>query len=178
MLAVVYSLHLKIFKTSRLLGPDDPHLANVLSANNLLNGPELRENARVVVMDNFGIIPSNEEQIDFVDQSGYLFGPSLAATLSHIPPVLHWWNIESKLLDIESNNDTVIFVCNKLIPGLINMRNEEIRNKKLKNKEEAAKKSKQRSANPETNESTAETVVINDDESTNTSTANEANKQG
>lgn len=157
------------------MGPDDPHLANVLSANNLLNGPELRENARVVVMDNFGIIPPNEEQIDFLDQSGYLFGPSLAATLSHIPPILHWWNIESKLLDVESTNDVVTFVCNKLLPGLINARNEELRNKKVKEKEDAAKKAKQRSS-AETN-STAP-ALINDDEPTDTFTTNEQPKPG
>lgn len=162
------------------MGPDDPHtqLANVLSSNNLFVGPDLRENTRVVVMDNFGIIPSNEEQIDFVDQSGYLLGPSLAATLSHIPPVLHWWNIESKLLDVESTNDAVMFVCNKLIPTLINMRNEELRNKKTKEKEEGAKKAKQRSNQEANSENTPDTVVINDDESTNTSAPNEQSKQG
>lgn len=160
------------------MGPDDPHLANVLSANNLLNGPELRENARVVVMDNFGIIPSNEEQIDFVDQSGYLFGPSLAATLSHIPPVLHWWNIESKLLDVESTNDAVMFVCNKLVPVLINMRNEELRNKKTKEKDEIAKKSKHRSNQTTNSETNPDTVVINDDDSTNTSAPTEPAKPG
>lgn len=158
----------------RLLGPDDPHVANVLSANNLLNGPDLRENARVVVMDNIGIIPPNEEQIDFVDQSGYLFGPSLAATLSHIPPVLHWWNIESKLLDVESTNDIVMHVCNKLVPILINLRNEELRSKKVLKFDDNIKKIKLK-CNPET---APETVVINDDESTNTSAQSEPAKQG
>lgn len=162
----------------RLLGPDDPHLANVLSANNLLNRPELTENARVVVMDNIGIIPSNEEQIDFVDQSGYLFGPSLAATLSHIPPVLHWWNIESKLLDVESTNDAVMFVCNKLLPVLINIRNGELRNKKSKERDGTSKKSKQKS-NPEANsETTPDSLLVNDDDSTNASGPNEPVKQG
>lgn len=147
-----YTRRVFIFPTNvtlRLLGPDDPHLANVLSANNLLNGPELiRENARVVVMDNYGLVPPNEEQIDFVDQSGYLFGPSLAATLSHIPPVLHWWNIESKLLDFDSANDAVIYVCNKLLPCLINKRNEELRNKKAKEREDALKKPKPKIQSP------------------------------
>nr|XP_023021300.1 E3 ubiquitin-protein ligase HUWE1-like [Leptinotarsa decemlineata] len=128
----------------RLLGPHDPHIANMMSANNLLSGPtEIRESARVVVMDNFGIIPSNEEQIDFVDQSGYLFGPSLAATLNHVPPVLHWWNIESKLLDLDSVFDCTTAICNKLLPSLINYRNEEIRTKKNKEEDENSKKRKQ-----------------------------------
>lgn len=147
----------------RLLGPHDPHMANMMSANNLLSGPtEIRESARVVVMDNFGIIPSNEEQIDFVDQSGYLFGPSLAATLSHVPPVLHWWNIESKLLDLESVYDCTTYVCNRLIPNLIKYRNEELRNKKTKEDEENSKKRKQQKGEPEIHdEYSQETVLFN-----------------
>ncbi|CAH1153351.1 unnamed protein product [Phaedon cochleariae] len=153
----------------RLLGPHDPHMANMMSANNLLSGPtEIRESARVVVMDNFGLIPSNEEQIDFVDQSGYLFGPSLAATLSHIPPVLHWWNIESKLLDLESVYDCTIYVCNKLIPNLIKYRNEELRNKKTKDDEDPTKKRKQQKSEPDVHDDfSQETVLFNFDESNN-----------
>ncbi|CAH1960710.1 unnamed protein product [Acanthoscelides obtectus] len=159
----------------RLLGPHDPHVTNIMS-NNLLGGPtEIRESARVVVMDNFGIIPSNEEQIDFVDQSGYLFGPSLAATLSHIPPVLHWWNIESKLLDLESVNDCTIYVCNKLVPSLIKHRNEELRIKKAKEDEENAKKEKQKSGTEPQDEYSQETVLFNFEEAANT--ANENNEQ-
>ncbi|XP_056645575.1 E3 ubiquitin-protein ligase HUWE1 isoform X1 [Diorhabda sublineata] len=147
----------------RLLGPHDPHMANMMSANNLLSGPtEIRESARVVVMDNFGIIPSNEEQIDFVDQSGYLFGPSLAATLSHIPPVLHWWNIESKLLDLESVYDCTTYICNKLVPNLIKYRNEELRNKKVKDDEDNSKKRKQQKNDPENQDDySPETVLFN-----------------
>ncbi|XP_018576077.1 E3 ubiquitin-protein ligase HUWE1 isoform X3 [Anoplophora glabripennis] len=149
----------------RLLGPHDPHMANMMSANNLLSGPtEIRESARVVVMDNFGIIPANEEQIDFVDQSGYLFGPSLAATLSHVPPVLHWWNIESKLLDLESVYDCTTYVCNQLIPDLIKYRNEELRNKKLKEDEENSKKRKQKSDPEIQDEFSQETVLFNYDD--------------
>ncbi|KAJ8947109.1 hypothetical protein NQ318_002468 [Aromia moschata] len=149
----------------RLLGPHDPHMANMMSANNLLSGPtEIRESARVVVMDNFGIIPSNEEQIDFVDQSGYLFGPSLAATLSHVPPVLHWWNIESKLLDLESVYDCTTYICNKLIPNLMKHRNLELRNKKAKEEEENAKKRKQKSEPEIHDEYSQETVLFNYDD--------------
>ncbi|KAJ8970022.1 hypothetical protein NQ314_001451 [Rhamnusium bicolor] len=149
----------------RLLGPHDPHMANMMSANNLLSGPtEIRESARVVVMDNFGIIPSNEEQIDFVDQSGYLFGPSLAATLSHVPPVLHWWNIESKLLDLESVCDCTTYICNKLIPKLIKYRNEELRNKKAKEEEENSKKRKQKTEPEIHDEYSQETVLFNYDD--------------
>lgn len=100
----------------------------------------MRESARVVVMDNFGVLPSHEEQIDIVDQSGYLFGPGLAATLSHVPPVLHWWNMESKCLDLESVYDCTTSVCNKLIPTLLKYRNEELIAKKAKDDEEKSKK--------------------------------------
>lgn len=111
----------------RLLGPHEPQVT-LASANGILGGPpEMRDTARVVVMDNFGLLPSHEEQIDFVDQtSGYLLGPSLAATLNHISPVLHWWNIESKCLDFESVYDVTTEVCNRLIPILIKQRNAEI----------------------------------------------------
>ncbi|KAG5895091.1 hypothetical protein JTB14_023265 [Gonioctena quinquepunctata] len=164
----------------RLLGPHDPHMANMMSANSLLSGPtEIRESARVVVMDNFGIIPSNEEQIDFVDQSGYLFGPSLAATLSHVPPVLHWWNIESKLLDLESVYDCTTTICNKLIPNLMNYRNEELRNKKAKEEEDSSKKRKQKNDSEVQDEYSQETVLFNYDESNNPSgdAATEQNRE-
>ncbi|CAH1120985.1 unnamed protein product [Ceutorhynchus assimilis] len=114
----------------RLLGTHDPHaMANMMTANNILAGPAevTREQARVVIMDNFGIIPSNEEQIDFVDQSGYMFGPSLAATLNYVPPVVHWWNMESKILDMESVFDCTAWICNRLIPILIRHRNNDLR---------------------------------------------------
>ena len=114
----------------RLLGPHEPQVT-LASANSILGGPpEMRESARLVVMDNFGLLPSHEEQIDFVDQSGYLFGPSLAATLNHISPVLHWWNIESKCLDYESVYDVTTEVCNRLLAVLIKHRNVEIVDKR------------------------------------------------
>lgn len=50
----------------------------------------------------------DEEQYDFIDQSGYLFGPSLAATLNNIPTALHWWIEESRLLDGDSQPDTCV----------------------------------------------------------------------
>lgn len=138
------------------MGTHDPHaMANMMTANNILAAPSdiTREQARVVIMDNFGIIPPNEEQIDFVDQSGYLFGPSLAATLSHVPPVVHWWNMESKLLDLESVFDCTSWICNRLMPMLIKYRNEDLKAKKAKEEEEKAKK---RKAKTETTESTNE----------------------
>lgn len=122
-----FTTNLIIFE--RLLGPHEPQVA-LSAANSILGAPpEMRESARLVVMDNFGLLPSHEEQIDFVDQSGYLFGPSLAATLNHISPVLHWWNIESKCLDFESVYDSTTEVCNKLIPILIKHRNAQLVNK-------------------------------------------------
>ncbi|XP_050313082.1 E3 ubiquitin-protein ligase HUWE1 isoform X3 [Anthonomus grandis grandis] len=130
----------------RLLGTQDPHaMANMMTANNILAAPTdmaAREQARVVIMDNFGIIPPNEEQIDFVDQSGYLFGPSLAATLSHVPPVVHWWNMESKLLDLESVFDCASWICNRLMPNLIKHMNEDLKKKKAKEDEKEAKNRK------------------------------------
>lgn len=38
----------------------------------------------------------------FQDQSGYLLGPSLAATLSNIPTAMHYWTEESRLLDADT----------------------------------------------------------------------------
>lgn len=119
-------------------------MANMMTANNILAAPAdiAREQARVVIMDNFGILPSNEEQIDFVDQSGYLFGPGLAATLSHVPPVVHWWNMESKLLDLESVFDCTSWICNLLMPKLLKHRNEDMKLMKAQEEEERAKKRK------------------------------------
>ncbi|XP_057320129.1 E3 ubiquitin-protein ligase HUWE1-like isoform X1 [Microplitis mediator] len=93
---------------------------------------------RVVVMDNSLGIFSNqeEEQIDFVDQSGYLFGPSLAATLNNIPTALHWWIEESKLLDGDSQPDCCVGVVHKLIPGLEKQRNAELAERKDKRKKQ------------------------------------------
>ncbi|KAG8038907.1 hypothetical protein G9C98_003214 [Cotesia typhae] len=93
---------------------------------------------RVVVMDNTLGIFSNqeEEQIDFVDQSGYLFGPSLAATLNNIPTALHWWIEESKLLDGDSQPDCCVGVVHKLIPKLEKQRNAELAERKDKRKKQ------------------------------------------
>ncbi|KAL1492672.1 hypothetical protein ABEB36_010896 [Hypothenemus hampei] len=137
----------------RLLGTHDPHaMATMMTANNILTAPPdiAREQARVVIMDNFGIIPPNEEQIDFVDQSGYLFGPSLTATLSHVPPVVHWWNMEAKLLDLESVFDCTSWICNRLVPILVKYRNDELVTKQDKEEEEKSKKMKAKSETGET----------------------------
>ncbi|XP_033329504.2 HECT, UBA and WWE domain containing E3 ubiquitin protein ligase 1 isoform X3 [Megalopta genalis] len=92
---------------------------------------------RVVVMENLGIFTNQEEeQIDFVDQSGYLFGPSLAATLNNIPTVLHWWIEESKLLDGDSQADCCDGVVFKLIPNLTKHREDEIAERKERRKKQ------------------------------------------
>lgn len=141
----------------RLLGPHDHHIA-IGNGLPLGGSGEMRDSARVVVMDNLGIIPPHEEQIDIVDQSGYLFGASLAATLNHVPPVLHWWNIESKCLDMESIYDCTTNVCSRLIPHLIKIRNAELAIKKM---EEEKDKSKKRSkSKSEKDENNAENVLI------------------
>lgn len=98
----------------------------------MLNSPGLRDSARVVVMDNIGIFPSVEEQIDFVDQSGYLFGPSMMATINHIPVALHWWKEESRFIDGESMHDVVIYICNRLIPTLVKYKTLEMTERKRK----------------------------------------------
>lgn len=90
------------------------------------SSPILRDSARVVVMDNFGIFPSVEEEIDFVDQSGYVFNSNITATLNHVPVVLHWWREESRFIDGDSAHDVVTYICNKLIPTFIKNRNAEL----------------------------------------------------
>lgn len=118
----------------RLLGPGSQNLP---ITGPVITEPGLRVGNRVVVMDNgFGIFPNAEEQIDFVDQSGYLFGPSLAATLNNVPSALHWWNEESKLLDGESQADCCCVMSHKLIPLLEQQRETEIQEKKRKRQED------------------------------------------
>ncbi|XP_011333015.1 E3 ubiquitin-protein ligase HUWE1 isoform X1 [Ooceraea biroi] len=118
----------------RLLGPAAQTLP--LSASQVL-ASSFRD-TRVVVMDNgLGIFTNQEEeQIDYVDQSGYLFGPSLAATLNNIPTALHWWIEESKQLDGDSQPDCCVGVVHKLIPGLEKHRNAELAERKEKRKKQ------------------------------------------
>lgn len=100
-------------------------------------------------MDNIGIFPSVEEQIDFVDQSGYLFGPSMMATINHIPVALHWWKEESRFIDGESMHDVVIYICNRLIPTLVKYKTIEMVERKRKADVEETKVGKNKSKNPE-----------------------------
>ncbi|XP_011638354.1 E3 ubiquitin-protein ligase HUWE1 isoform X5 [Pogonomyrmex barbatus] len=118
----------------RLLGPAAQTLP--LSASQVL-ASSFRD-TRVVVMDNgLGIFTNQEEeQIDYVDQSGYLFGPSLAATLNNIPTALHWWIEESKQLDGDSQPDCCVGIVYKLIPGLEKHRNAELAERKEKRKKQ------------------------------------------
>lgn len=141
----------------RLLGPTAQNIH--LGPNQILNSPGLRDSARVVVMDNFGIFPSVEEQIDFVDQSGYLFGPSMSATLNHVPVVLHWWKEESRYIDGESTFDAVTYVCNKLIPALLKNKNQEITERKRKTEQEDKAKVKQKPAKEAKQEDGAEAAT-------------------
>ncbi|XP_022915522.2 E3 ubiquitin-protein ligase HUWE1 isoform X2 [Onthophagus taurus] len=123
----------------RLLGPAAQNIH--LSSNQMLNSPGLRDSARVVVMDNFGIFPSVEEQIDFVDQ-GYLFGPSMMATINHIPVALHWWKEESRFIDGESMHDIVTYICNRLVPTLLKHKCLEMQERKRKSELEEKTKQK------------------------------------
>lgn len=112
-----------------------------------------RDATRVVVVDNgFNSIFSNSEDsgsIDLVDQAGYLFGRSLAATLNSTPPPLHWWLEEAKVLGLESQSDVCLTVCNSLIPKLEEQRSAEVaksrgkRSKKTKDGETTKSQSQQ-----------------------------------
>lgn len=111
----------------------------------MINSPGLRDSARVVVMDNIGIFPSVEEQIDLVDQSGYLFGPSMMATINHIPVALHWWKEESRFIDGESMHDVVVYICNRLIPTLVKHKTIELADRKRKSDADENRSSKSKS---------------------------------
>ncbi|XP_048511685.1 E3 ubiquitin-protein ligase HUWE1 isoform X4 [Athalia rosae] len=116
----------------RLLGPTAQTLP--LATSQVL-ASSFRD-TRVVVVDNgLGLFANQEEEhIDFVDQSGYLYGPSLAATLNNIPTALHWWNEESKLLDGDSQADCCAVVVQKLIPVLEKHKSTELPYRKEKRK--------------------------------------------
>ncbi|XP_020278772.1 E3 ubiquitin-protein ligase HUWE1 isoform X2 [Pseudomyrmex gracilis] len=136
----------------RLLGP----AAQTLSASQVL-ASSFRD-TRVVVMDNgLGIFThtnQEEEQIDYVDQSGYLFGPSLAATLNNIPTALHWWIEESKQLDGDSQPDCCVCVVHKLIPELEKHRNAELAERKEKRKKQHGSEKEAEKDNKEEKERT------------------------
>lgn len=101
-------------------------------------------------MDNFSLFPSSEEHIDFVDQAGFLFGPTVAATINHVTSLLYWWNEESKVLDVESTYDCTTYICNKLIPSLMKHRNAELleRNQKKQEEDKRSNKTKPKPEEP------------------------------
>ncbi|XP_011497625.1 PREDICTED: E3 ubiquitin-protein ligase HUWE1 [Ceratosolen solmsi marchali] len=136
-----------------------------LAASQIL-GTSFRD-TRVVVMDNgLGIMTNqDDEQIDFVDQSGYLFGPSLVATLNNIPTALHWWIEESRLLDGYSQPDCCVGVVYKLIPVLEKHRNAELAERKEKHKKQQAAE-KEADKNKEAKSSTSANVAENEVSST------------
>ncbi|PSN49852.1 hypothetical protein C0J52_14126 [Blattella germanica] len=163
--------------------PPSPSNSTMTTQNLLLLGPAAHDipasasqalastfrDTRVVVMDNgLGILTnSEEEQIDFVDQSGYLFGPSLAATLNNIPTALHWWMEECKLLDGDSSPDCVTDVVHNLVPHLEKLRDEELAERREKRKkqleeEEAKKRKVDDNAKKDSEEASMEVVVSND----------------
>lgn len=116
----------------RLLGPGSQ---NLTMSGPVIAEPSLRVSNRVVVMENgFGILPPAEDNLEF-DQSGYLFGPNLAA-ISHVPSALYWWNEESKLLDGDSEADACIIQAHKLMPFLEMHREAELAERKRKRQEE------------------------------------------
>lgn len=154
----------------RLLGPVAQNvnigLGQVIANAN--GSASFRDATRVVVMDNgFGILSnSGEPSIDIVDQTGYLFGRSLAATLNQTPSPLHWWLEEAKALGIESQADVCLTVCNELIPELEAQRSMELSKTRSKRKKKSPSDNsnkqtqgqKQKSASTNQNTSTTEMV--------------------
>lgn len=154
----------------RLLGPVAQNvnigLGQVIANAN--GSASFRDATRVVVMDNgFGILSnSGEPSIDLVDQAGYLFGRSLAATLNQTPSPLHWWLEEAKALGIESQADVCLTVCNELIPELEAQRSLELsktrskRKKKTPGDSNAKPSSNQKQKSSSANQSTNNTEVV------------------
>lgn len=127
----------------RLLGPTVAQNVNIGLGQVIANAngsASFRDATRVVVMDNgFGIFSnSGEPSIDLVDQAGYLFGRSLAATLNNTPSPLHWWLEEAKILGLESQADVCLTVCNDLIPELEVQRSLEMSKTRGKRKKKTA----------------------------------------
>lgn len=157
----------------RLLGPVAQNvnigLGQVIANAN--GTASFRDATRVVVMDNgFGILSnSGEPSIDLVDQAGYLFGRSLAATLNQTPSPLHWWLEEAKALGIESQADVCLTVCNELIPELEAQRSLELSKTRSKRKKKSPgennakqtpnQKQKSSTANQSTNSTEAVSAI-------------------
>lgn len=126
----------------RLLGPTVAQNVNIGLGQVIANAngnASFRDATRVVVMDNgFGILSNaGEPAIDLLDQAGYLFGRSLAATLNNTPSPLHWWLEEAKVLGIESQADVCLTVCNDLIPELEAQRSLELSKTRSKRKKKS-----------------------------------------
>ncbi|KAG6803233.1 E3 ubiquitin-protein ligase HUWE1 isoform X1 [Apis mellifera caucasica] len=159
----------------RLLGPAAQAIP--LSASQVL-ASSFRD-TRVVVMDNgVGILTNQEEeQIDFVDQSGYLFGSSLATTVNNTPTALHWWIEESKLLDGDSQTDCCVGVVHKLIPGLEKRRNAELGERRERRKMQYASEKKNEKDNKDgkdhlnNTESGSSTIISMDEQISTASTS-------
>lgn len=126
----------------RLLGPSVAQNVNIGLGQVIANASgsaSFRDATRVVVMDNgFGIFSNTgEPTIDLVDQAGYLFGRSLAATLNSTPSPLHWWLEEAKVLGLEAQADVCLTVCNELIPDLERQRTLELSKTRSKRKKKS-----------------------------------------
>lgn len=127
----------------RLLGPTVAQNVNIGLGQVIANAngsASFRDATRVVVMDNgFGILSNpGEPTIDLLDQSGYLYGRSLAATLNNTPAALHWWLEETKALGIESQTDVCLTICNDLIPELEAQRATELSKSRNKRKKKSS----------------------------------------
>lgn len=140
----------------RLLGPSVAQNVNIGLGQVIANAngsASFRDATRVVVMDNgFGIFSnSGEPSIDLVDQAGYLFGRSLAATLNSTPSPLHWWLEEAKILGLESQADVCLTVCNDLIPELEVQRSMEMSKTRGKRKKKSSSDSNNAAATAQSN---------------------------
>lgn len=149
----------------RLLGPVAQNvnigLGQVIANAN--GSASFRDATRVVVMDNgIGILSNTgEPSIDIVDQAGYLFGRSLAATLNQTPSPLHWWLEEAKALGIESQADVCLTVCNELIPELEAQRSLELSKTRSKRKKKSPGESNVKQATNQKQKSTTSNQTTN-----------------
>ncbi|XP_044741696.1 E3 ubiquitin-protein ligase HUWE1 isoform X4 [Chrysoperla carnea] len=108
----------------RLLGPYPDPIYSPISG--------VDDTPRVVIMDqNFGIFSNEEEQIDVVDQSGYLLGPHLSGGLNNVPIALYWWNEESRMCDGSAVLDSAMYFSNVMYAHLDSIRTADLAERKI-----------------------------------------------
>lgn len=156
----------------RLLGPFQDQNYSPISV--------MDDNTRVVIMDqNFGIFSNEEEQIDVVDQSGYLLGPHISGGLNNVPIALYWWNEESRMCDGSAVLDSAMYFSNIMYSHLEAARTKELA--EMKEKRLAVEALAKTNPNSNTNSSDKPTVMetnadIPAQRTTSTSTSNDRNR--